>query len=527
MTDLVSASREALERGDWAEALRLVAGADHDPEALEVAGVAHWWLDDADATIASRERAYRLYRERADGLGAARVACALAWDAVLFDNRPAVGQGWLDRASSLLAQEPLRSEHAWLAVREAEVALAVGDPNAALAAARRAVALGEELGHEEAQVVGRSLEGLALVHEGLVDDGLRRLGESAIAATAGDVGDLMWIGKVCCNLITGCERVGDVQRATQWCDEVKAFARRWQLQALFNTCRTQYASVLVQTGAWDEAEQELQTALDAFGDGRRAALFEGTAQLGELRRRQGRRDEAHALFVQSERSRIARIGLAEVALDDGDPATALALAEQLERGTDPQRVVDRVGVLALLLRAAAAAGAPEATADAAAELERLSDGVATVRARALAAWALGERSLAAGEVEEARRRLEDAAERFRECEAPYEQARARLSLARALDALGLEARADDREARREDALRDLARDAAAAAEGPLSRREREVLARVADGMTNRQIAAELVISEHTVHRHVANILRKLGEPTRAAAVAKAARDGLL
>jgi ATP/maltotriose-dependent transcriptional regulator MalT len=527
MADPVSASREALERGDWAEALRLVAGADDDPEALEVAGIAHWWLDDADGTIGSRERAYRLYRERMDSLGAARVACALAWDSVLFDDRPAVGQGWLDRAASLLAQEPVCAEHAWLAVREAEVALAVGDPERALAAARRAVALAEELGHEEAEVVGHSLEGLALVHEGRVDDGLRRLGESAIAATAGDVDDLMWIGKVCCNLITGCERVGDVQRATQWCDEVKAFARRWQLHALFNTCRTQYASVLVQTGAWDEAEQELQTALEAFGDGRRAALYEGTAQLGELRRRQGRRDEARALFAQSERSRIARVGAAELALDDGDPATALAMAEQLERSTGPQRAVDRVGVLALLVRAAAAADALAATADAAADLERLSDGVATVRSRALAAWALGERSLAAGEVEEARWRLEDAVEGFRECEAPYEQARARLSLARALDALDLDDRARAERVTGQDALRDLARDGAPAAGGPLSRREREVLARVADGMTNRQIAAELVISEHTVHRHVANILRKLGEPTRAAAVAKATRDGLL
>ena len=41
------------------------------------------------------------------------------------------------------------------------------------------------------------------------------------------------------------------------------------------------------------------------------------------------------------------------------------------------------------------------------------------------------------------------------------------------------------------------------------------------------IAEQLVVSEHTVHRHVANILRKLGEPTRAAAAARATRDGLV
>ena len=50
---------------------------------------------------------------------------------------------------------------------------------------------------------------------------------------------------------------------------------------------------------------------------------------------------------------------------------------------------------------------------------------------------------------------------------------------------------------------------------------------VAEGLSNREIASSLVLSEHTVHRHVANILRKLGEPTRAAAAARATRDGLV
>ena len=61
----------------------------------------------------------------------------------------------------------------------------------------------------------------------------------------------------------------------------------------------------------------------------------------------------------------------------------------------------------------------------------------------------------------------------------------------------------------------------------LSFREREVLGLVARGLSDGQIAERLVISPHTVHRHVANILTKLRLPTRAAAVAQAARAGLL
>jgi RNA polymerase sigma factor (sigma-70 family) len=58
-------------------------------------------------------------------------------------------------------------------------------------------------------------------------------------------------------------------------------------------------------------------------------------------------------------------------------------------------------------------------------------------------------------------------------------------------------------------------------------REREVLRLLAEGLTNQQIADRLVVSEHTVHRHVTNILRKLDLPSRTAAAAHAVRSGML
>jgi pimeloyl-ACP methyl ester carboxylesterase/DNA-binding CsgD family transcriptional regulator len=62
---------------------------------------------------------------------------------------------------------------------------------------------------------------------------------------------------------------------------------------------------------------------------------------------------------------------------------------------------------------------------------------------------------------------------------------------------------------------------------PLSSRETEILRLVATGMSNREIATTLVLSEHTVHRHIANILRKLAQSTRAAAATHALRAGLI
>ncbi len=64
-------------------------------------------------------------------------------------------------------------------------------------------------------------------------------------------------------------------------------------------------------------------------------------------------------------------------------------------------------------------------------------------------------------------------------------------------------------------------------DGPLSEREREVLALVALGLSDAEIASQLVLSPHTVHRHVANVRRKLRQPSRAAAVAEASRQGLI
>ena len=536
-----TAGWEALARGAWEEALLLFAAQGDEPEACEGVGVAQWWLDDAEATIRARERAYRLYRERGDAVAAARVASALAWDAVLFGGRTAVARGWLGRSRRLLDGQPLCVEHAWLAVREAEVALSADEPEHALAAVGRAIAVGSELGVGDVQVVGRSLEGAALVQRGEVSEGMRCLDESAVAATAGEITDLMWIGKVCCNLIAACENVGDVERATQWCDEVKDFARRWELRTLFNTCRTQYAAVLLQRGIWTEAEAELTAALEGLSSSRRAALLDGTARFGELRRRQGRLAEARSLFSQAEPHPVARLGSAELALDEGDPSRAFALAERIVRTAPAGVHVTHVPALNLLVRAAVADGRPQVAREAAERLTRVAEIVATDGARAAALHANGIAASSSGDLEAARTQLEDAIDCYGRWSSPYEQARARLALARVLVGRG-EHRAATNEVdtalaafqqldARHDAhgaalLRQSLRPGAGSG-NPLTAREREVLAHVATGKSNRQIAERLVLSEHTVHRHVSNILRKLREPTRAAAVAKAARDDLL
>lgn len=64
-------------------------------------------------------------------------------------------------------------------------------------------------------------------------------------------------------------------------------------------------------------------------------------------------------------------------------------------------------------------------------------------------------------------------------------------------------------------------------EPALSKREIEVLRLVSRGLTNQEIATELSLSEHTVKRHVANILAKLHQPSRSDAVTVAVQEGIL
>jgi len=63
--------------------------------------------------------------------------------------------------------------------------------------------------------------------------------------------------------------------------------------------------------------------------------------------------------------------------------------------------------------------------------------------------------------------------------------------------------------------------------GELTAREREVLVLIAEGATNKEIAARLVVSENTARNHVSHILSKLGFSRRSEAAAYAAKKGLL
>jgi DNA-binding CsgD family transcriptional regulator len=540
-------ARAALARGAWKEAREgfddvLTRG--EDPEALEGRGLAGWWLDETAVVFESRERAFRLYRERNDTVSAARVAVWLGWDYAAFRGEGAVARGWLGLARQLLAGHRDTAEYAWLSIRDGVLTLFDdGDVEEARRLAEDGVRAARACGSRDLELLALAVDGLALVTSGQVATGMRQLDGVSAAIIGGEMSDWLAIGLAGCYLIAACDRVRDYDRAAQWCTRIKAFCSKWGLRPLFAVCRAQYASVCMWHGRWDEAETELVAAVRELSESRPAMTGEGAVRLAELRRRQGRLEEAQTLFDTAAGHPLALVGQAAMALDRDDQTSAADLAERYLRGLHPQSRTERVAALEIVVRARLANGLVPDAAVATEELERIAEEVGTQPLRATARLCRGMHSLAVGDLAGARQACEDAVDLFQRSGGFFELARARVELASVLHEAGRGAAAVSEVERAIEELEPVAarnelgraerliekmrgRPADTATAG-LSRRELEVLRLVAKGLSNQRVADQLFISEHTVHRHVANTFTKLGVSSRSAAVARAARMGLL
>jgi DNA-binding CsgD family transcriptional regulator len=535
---LISLGSQALSNADWvtardrfAEALALR----ETGEALEGLGTAAFFLDEAELALDARERAYARYREAGRTVDAARVAIAVAWDYRTVRGEKALGDGWLARARRLLEDGGPIRERGWLALREASFSLPA-DPVRARQRSSEAETLGRELGDVDLEMTAVALDGLAQVSQGAITEGMSRLDEATTAATAGDMRDPMAIGFSCCYLIFACERVRDFERAGQWCQRLARMADGWNIRALRSVCRAHYGTVLVLRGDWENAEIVLSEAAAALA-ARRGEAMDALARLSELRRRQGQTDTARALIAQAEHHPIAVLAQGAIALEQGDATGAIGCANRYLRLVAGARTERALG-LELLAEAHAELGAEAEVGAAASELREIADAAGTTPLLGAARQAEGFAHRAVGRLDEARDAFEDAVQLLGEAGLPFEAARARVALGTTLRALGREEAAHSE--------LDLARDRFAALgataeerrarllrtsrsrdeDGGLTPREREILGLVAEGLSNKQIAGRLSLSEHTVHRHVANVLVKLGLSSRTAAAAYAARRGL-
>ena len=328
-----------LRAGRWSPARAFFEQAvvsDETPEALEGLSWAAWWLDDSDAVFDARERAYRLYKARGDRGSAARMATWLAADQLDFRGAAAVANGWLRRAHRLLDSLEPGADHGWLAFHEGYVAYISGDADTASELGVRAAELGQRFEVTDLEMLGLALHGSTLVSKAQVAEGMRCLDEATAAALEGDATIPISSAWACCFLVSACTAVLDYDRASEWCDRIADFADRYGSRYMLAFCRAEYGAVHLWRGSWSDAEALLVASIEDYSGSRPAWVGSPLVVLADLRRRQGKSDEAALLLDQA---------------GDGPECTAL-----------PSRPGARRWRLAPRRRASRAAAAPAARA---------------------------------------------------------------------------------------------------------------------------------------------------------------------
>ena len=526
--DWLDVGREAYARRAWLEAHDLLVRA-HEREALdapdlELLATTAFMLGRDDDCVGWLERAHQRHLDEGETRRAVRCA---AWIVLNLATRGEIGPatGWLGRSQRLLASEGECGERGYLLLPLVFQREAAGDFGGAAAAAEDAVRLGERFGDRDLFALAVHAQGYMLIKGGRVRDGLALLDEAMVAVTAERLSPIV-TGIVYCGVILACQEVYEVGRARQW---TRALGDWWSLQpqmvAFTGRCLVHRAEIMQLDGSWRDALEEARRAAERFVEtGNRAAGLACYRQ-AELLRLQGEfRAAEEAYRKASAFGWEPQPGLAQLRLAEGRTAAAVAAIRRAESSATAP--FDRARLLPASVEILLAAGDVEAARRACLELEEIAAGYESAMLAGIVAHARGALRLAEGEPREALVALRQAAETWLELDAPYELARTRSLLGDACRLLGDdEAAALEHEAARSiferlGAKPDLARfEARPPAAHGLSRRELEVLRLVAAGKTNRQIAASLVISEHTVARHLQNIFAKVGVSSRAAATA--------
>ncbi len=496
---------------------------------------ASWWLGHAEQSLELAELAHRRLVEAGQTTRAAKEAIGLGFLLMLRGDL-ATGSGWLQRGRSMLEQVPEEPSHAYVVYLDAQSALYGGDLAKAVGLAHEASATARNAADSTLLSLALMTEGTAHLRGGAVAEGMALLDEAMLPVRTGQLSPEV-TGNLYCQMIAVCWELADLRRAREWTAATERWCAGFESSVMFSgICRMHRVQLQQVSGAWDAAAAGARVVCTELVGMNTSVVAEGHYLLGDLLRLRGATADAEAAYVRAhELGRDPQPGHALLTSQAGHTGNALAslkTALTAHQGAD----YARVPLLRAIVDLALEMGDQVAARDAGAQLTSIAERWPSDGLAAEAAHARGALQLASGDYAHATWTLREAIRRWQELDSPYSCARARMLLAEACSALddqaavALELDAAARILAGLGAVVDLAR-LQRLRSGPdrlsgLTPREAEILSRVAEGGTNKQIAAHLVISEKTVARHLANIYLKLGVSTRTAAVAWARRAGL-
>ena len=528
----MQAAREAFARHSWLEVYTLLSDAAGDLQAdqLEMLAVAANLIGLDQESVRAWERAHA---EHLRGGRPDRAAVCACWAALILLLRGEMAQagGWMTRAERIvdeLGSDVPVAARGMLLIPDAIAALSTGDAETARQVADQIVSIGTAVGEPDLLAFGRLTTAQAALVAGDIPGSMRLFDEVMVSVTMGDVSPIP-SGIIYCAVVEGCVYACDLRRAAEWTEAL----RRWcddqpDLVPYRGQCMVHRSQVLLAHGSWAEAAAEANRACLRLADPFHPALGLAHYQRGELHRVRGELDAAADAYQEASRYGHDPVpGFALLRLAQGDLDGAVRAAKRMldEQGGG----APRSALLAAAVEVRLATGDTSAARELADELASLAEATDTEMLAASAAYAGGTVLLASGDESSAISALRAACRAWRDLQAPYEVARARFQLALAYRAIGdtdaaqLELHGARATFESLGASVDLARleSLASAKPGVLTERECEVLRLVAAGKTNREIATALVISEHTVSRHLQNMFMKLGVTSRAAATAYA------
>jgi DNA-binding CsgD family transcriptional regulator len=521
-------ARDAYAGQSWLEAYEAFGRADAEP-GLGAFDLSTWsttalMLGRDDEAVAILDRAHRRFLDDGEVLGAVRAAI---WIGLNLAYRGAVGpaSGWLSRAQRLLEDHPEAAvERGYLLLPLVFRHEAAGENEEGAALAREAATVGRRFGDRDLFALAIHAEGHLLVRAGHVERGLALLDEAMLTATSGELSPFV-VGIVYCGVILACQEVFEVGRAREWTQALKEWTdRQRHLVAFTGRCLIHRAEILQLGGSWPDALAEVRLAGERLSATDNPAAGVAHYRRGELLRLLGDFGAAEEAYrAASMAGWEPQPGLAQLRLAQGQGPAALAA---IRRATaELHDSLKRAALLPAHVEIALAEDEVEEARAACVELGGLAARYESAMLGAMAAYARGAVALADDDARGALADLRTAQGLWLELDAPYEIARTRALIGRACASLGddesgeLELEAARETFRRLGATPDLLRLTPSMDTHGLSLRELEVLRLVARGMSNREIAQHLVISEHTVARHLQNIYGKLRLSSRAAATA--------